>query len=346
MVYLQKSNFFEFFMLLHHEPTYKQAWHHAWRVLVEHKILWPLGLFATFLGQLGLLEFVTKFFTALKQGTAHESWGNLPSTFVSVAGFMTTIRLPFDKWIWAIWLWVIVFGILLLFLFVALVSQGALVYVTGHKLKAKTPVDIGRAWQAGISHFWRLFSVHLVRKTVIITLTILISRATVNALLHTSAVSSLALVVLLFVSVILGFILSCLSIYTIGYIVIEEYGFFQALKGAWILFKEHILVSLEVGFVVLVANIVVAVLACIGVAIFLSPLLLGLLFSGIITSGYIWFAVGVSGIVCSVVYLVALGSFFTILTTSAWTYLFSKMHSHGIESRIVHHLARLIPFKK
>lgn len=333
-------------MLIHTEPTYKQAWHHAWRILVEHKILWPLGLFATFLGQLGLLEFVTKFFTALKQGNTYESWGNLPSIFASSASFFTGVRLPFDSWILTLWVWVVLFGILLLFLFLALVSQGALVYVTGQKLKAKTTVHIGRAWQAGISHFWKLFSVHLVRKVVIIALTILISRATISAINQTSAVSSLALLVILAVSIILGFILSCLSIYTIGYIVIEEYPFFKALKSAWILFKEHILVSFEVGFVVLVANVIVTILACIGAAIFLSPLLLSLLFSSIIINVYIWFAMSVSGIFCFVVYLVALGSFFTVLTTSVWAYLFSKMHTHGIESRIVHHLSRWIPFKK
>lgn len=333
-------------MILHTEPTYKQAWHHAWRILLEHKILWPLGLFATFLGQMGLLEFVTKFFTALKQGNSYESWGNLPSIFASVATFFTSIRLPLDKWILTIWLWVIVFGILLVFLFLAIVSQGALVYITGQKLKAKTTVHIGRAWAAGISHFWRLFSVHLVRKFIIIALTILISQATISAINQTSAVSSLALVVILAVSVVLGFILSCLSIYTVGYIVIEEYTLFKAIKAAWILFKEHILVSFEVGFVILIVNIILTILACIGAAIFLSPLLLSFLFSGLIINVYFWFVMSVSGIFCFVLYLVALGSFFTILTTSVWAYLFSKMHSQGIESRVVHHLSKWIPFKK
>lgn len=333
-------------MLAHKEPTYREAWHHAWRILVEHKVLWPLGLFATFLGQMGLLEFVTKFFTALNQGTAYESWGNLPSILASVASFFTEIRLPFDKWVWAIWIWVVLFGFLLLFLFLALVSQGALVYVTGQKLKAKTKVHLGQAWAAGIKHFWRLFSVHLVRKVVIIALTILMSQATMNAINQTSAISSLALLVILCVSVALGFIISCLSIYTVGYIVIEEYTFFSALKAAWILFKEHLLVSFEVGFVVLVANVVLAILACIGGAIFLSPLLLSWLFSGIITNGYLWFSIGMSGILCFVIYMVALGSFFTLLTTSVWAYLFSRMHTHGLESRIVHHLSRIIPFKK
>lgn len=333
-------------MLIHKEPTYREAWHHAWRILLEHKILWPLGLFATFLGQMGLLEFVTKFFTALKQGNSSESWGNLPSILASVASFFTEIRLPLDKWIWAIWLWIIVFGILLLFLFVALVSQGALVYVTGQKLKSKTVINVAHAWSAGVKHFWRLFSVHLVRKTIILGLTILIGQATIRAINHSSEVSSLALVVILCISLALGFIISCLSIYTVGYIVIEEYSFWNALKGAWILFKEHILVSFEVGFVILIANVLVAILAFIGGAIFLSPLLLSWLFSGIITNGYLWFGIGVSGIFCFVVYIVTLGSFFTLLTTSVWAYLFKKMHVSGIESRIVHHLSRIVPFKK
>jgi hypothetical protein len=332
-------------MLLHKEPTYKQAFHHAWRVLVEHKILWPLGLFATFLGQMGLLEFVTRFFSALEQGTAHESWGNLPSILSSSVSFFTSLTLPLDTWVLGIWMWVILFGIFALFLFLALVSQAALVYITGHKLRAKTVVDVGRAWQSGINHFWRLFAVHFFRKSVIILLTILISRATMHALLQTSSVSTLSLVIILCVSVVLGFILSCLSIYTVGYIVIEEYKLWEALKNAWILFKNHLLVSFEVGFVILMANILVAVLAVVGGGVFLSPLLLGVLFSETITNGYLWFFMGISGIFCFVAYLVVLGSFFTLITTSVWTYLFSKMHSHGIESRIVHHLSWFIPFR-
>lgn len=332
-------------MLLHKEPTYKQAFHHAWRILVEHKILWPLGLFATFLGQMGLLEFVSKFFSALEQGTDHESWGNLPSILASSVSFLTSISLPFDKWVWAIWIWVILLGIFLLFLFIAIVSQAALVYVTGHKLKAKTAVDMGKAWHAGVRHFWRLLSIHVVRKAIIIALTILISRATMHALLQTSAVSSLSLVVILCISIVLGFILSCLSIYAVGYIVIEEYGFWQAIKGAWQLFKEHVLVSFEVGFIILVGNVLVAMLAVVGAAVFLSPVLFSYLFADSITNGYLWFFMGVSGIFCFIVYLVALGSFFTLITTSVWTYLFSKMHKHGIDSRIVHHLSWFIPFR-
>lgn len=340
------NNFFVFFMLAHKEPTYKEAWHHAWRILLEHKILWPLGLFATFLGQMGLLEIVSKFFSALQQGTAHESWGNVPAIALSSLTFLTSIRLPFDQIIWSVWLWVIIFGIAFLFLFVGLVSQGALVYVTGKKLKSKTAVDIGKAWHVGVGHFGKLFAVHIVRKLVIIALTIAISQATMAALLHSSAISTLALVVILCISLVLGFIISCLSIYTVGYIVIEEYGFWAAIKAAWILFKEHILVSLEVGFVMLVANFVLAIVACIGAAIFLSPLLLSFLFYSMISNPYIWFAVGASGIFCCIVYLVALGSFFTVMTTSVWSYLFYRMHSHGIESRLVHHIARFIPFKK
>ncbi len=333
-------------MLAHKEPTYKEAWHHAWRILLEHKVLWPLGLFATFLGQMGLVEILGKFFAALRQGNAHESWGNLPSIAASSFAFLTSIHLPFDQIIWSVWLWVIIFGIAFVFLFVGVVSQGALVYVTGQKLKAKTRVNIARAWHVGVGHFWKIFSVHIVRKFVIIALTIAISRATMAALEHSSAISSLALVVILCISLVLGFIISCLSIYTVGYIVIEEYGFWDAIKAAWILFKEHILVSFEVGFVVLVANLALAIVACIGAAIFLSPLLLSFLFYNMITNPYIWFAVGASGIFCCIVYLVALGSFFTVLTTSVWAYLFSRMHSHGIESRLVHHIARFIPFKK
>ncbi len=332
-------------MLLHKEPTYKQAFHHAWRIVVEHKILWPLGLFATFLGQMGLLEFVSRFFSALEQGTSHESWGNLPSIFSSSLSFLASFELPADKWIWAVWMWLMLIGIFCLFLFLAIVSQAAIVYITGHKLKSKTVIDFSRAWRAGISHFWRLLSIHFARKVIIIGLTILISLATMQALLQASALSTISLVLILCLSVALGFILSCLSIYAVGYIVIEEYGLWEAIKGAWQLFREHVLVSFEVGFVILVGNVLVAILAVVGGAIFLSPLLLGYLFSDSITDGYLWFFTGVSGIFCFIAYLIALGSFFTLITTSVWTYLFSKMHKHGVESRIVHHLSRFIPFR-
>jgi hypothetical protein len=259
------------------EPNYKQAMHHAWRMIWDHKLLWPLGLFATLLGQMGFLEMTSKFLSALSQKNSYESWGNLPAIFVSTFKYIASVQLPFSEWIWSIWLWIILIGIALVFLFVSVISQGTLVHTTSQKHKFQVEPDISKAWHISVGHFGRLLSVHFIRKIVIIGLTILVGMGTTSAINQSSAISTLALIVILLSSLTLGFIVSCVGVYTVGYIVVEEQSLKESFLNAWALFKQHLLVSFEVGFLVLLGNILLLVLLIAGGAILLTPAFLMIL---------------------------------------------------------------------
>lgn len=327
------------------EPIYRQAMHHAWQMLWHHKLLWPFGIFATFLGQLGLVEFVTKYINALQERDSAQSWGNLPHMLSSAMSVFTQVQLPLDKWVWAVWMWVILIGICVVLLYAAIISQGTLIYATSQKIRTGKHPDISEAWHKSVGHFASLFTVHIVRKIIIIALTVLIGVATISAVQNTSPIGILALIVILLASITVGFILSCLAIYTVGYIVVEGQKLSQAVRGAWQLFTDHLLVSFEIGLLVVLGNVIVAILALVGAAVFLSPIFIVWFFAGIFTDAYFWILAAGSGALFFLVYIITLGSFFTIFSTSLWTYLFMKMHKHGIQSRFVHHIAEFLKFK-
>lgn len=327
------------------EPTYRQAMRHAWDMLWQHKMLWPFGIFATFLGQLGLVEFLTKYINALQARDSAESWGNLPHLLASSFSFFTEMHLPFDRWVWAVWMWVILIGIGIVLFYLAIISQGALIHATSQKIRTEKHPQVSRAWHESVKNFGSLFIVHLVRKSIIILLTVLIGMATMSAVRSDSAIGILALIVILLASITIGFILSCLAVYTIGYIVVEGQKLSEALRGAWQLFSDHLLVSFEIGLLVIMGNVIVAILALVGAAVFLSPVFIIWFFAGIFANFYFWILSAASGLLFFLVYIITLGSFFTIFSTSLWTYLFMKMHKHGIQSRVVHHITEFLKFK-
>jgi len=149
--------------------------------------------------------------------------------------------------------------------------------------------------------------------------------------------------VLNFILFLLGFLLACLvglfatvlTIYAAGYVVVEEHGLKDAIENAWRLFIKHWLVSLEIGVVVLCCEILLIFVAIWGIALLFLPGVLIWLLSLFTFSSTMWIAGSTISIILSTIFVMVLGSIFTVFTTGVWTYLFMKMHQEGILSRII-----------
>ncbi len=315
-------------------PLYKQAFSHSWKLAWKQHVLWPLGLFAAALGQMGIVDFLTQswftargyrpgegwmlIFTLIKEGILN---GSVPSRFLG----------------WALLILLVCLTLGILFLFVSVVSQGALVDITAHTIKRKKTLDVGKSWHVGVGHFWKVLFVNVLKKTILLFIGLTVAAASLPLLLSTGGSPGLFLLVFLLASVV-GIIVSFLAIYTIGYIVVEEYSIIEAVVAAWRLFVEHWLVSIEVGLFLFLLNIAVAFLVIVGLFVSLVPAFFAYLFALLFSSGTIFaFGVAISATLFLLV-LFLMASVFSVFVISTWTYLFMQMHKTGLKSHVLHWL--------
>ncbi len=323
-----------------HEPLYRDALKHGWRLTWQHKILWVYGLFAALLGQMGIFEFFRRTHVFGKDPflvPLSWSWGTTLDTAVRQLGeSIATV----DKWVWAVWLLLISVGLLAALLFVAVVSQGALIQSAAQSIIRKKLPDEGEAWHRGVTHFWPLLVVNALRSLSFLLLGLAVGWATVNAVFTPGFFDNLLFLIIFVLSLGVGMIMSFITVYAAGYIMVEDYSFGRALHDAWRLFLEHWLVSCEVGVILLVCNIAVVLLTFFGLLVFFFPAILIWLVA-LMTVNYSLFISGfVVGVVLFVLFIMWLASLFTVFSTTTWTYLFMKMHRHGISSRILRVLRR------
>ena len=324
------------------DPTYRDALKHSWRLTKSHHNLWPFGLFAVMLGQFGLFELVTKLWTASSTPSLIEWWTALGDIFskdswhLLQAGFSDGTA----QWIWAFWLALMLIGIGITFVFVATVCQGALVYASAKYMSFRLRLpNEGAAWHAGVKHFWKIFGLNILRKVVISTTAAM--AITALAKISISAGHTILFWVAFTAALFVGMVASIMLMYAIGYVMVEEYGFWASVKSAWLLLWKHPLVSLETGLITLGLNAILLAFTLFAVLyLFLLPSILG-------TYLLTWLPIPVLGTIISIVsygfflaVIMFVGAVFTVWTISIWTYLFAKMHQGAMRSSISRLLKR------
>ncbi len=322
------------------EPVFRSAISHAWHFLWKHPLLWPLGLFASFLGHMGLAELLTNITVSSTQATWQPAWwlsftkmGEVNMSLSSGKAFIGTT----EAWVWLGWVVIVLIAIGLLFLFVAVVSQGAIIHTVAQSLsgRRKKYLDYGKAWHAGVGHFWKLLSVNAIKKVILWLLGAAVGFATINVVLGGSAADMWLFFFVFLLAALVGIFLSFLVVYAAGYIVVEEYSVGRAIHAAWRLFFDHWLVSIEAALVVLFGYFVLFILAAVGMFILFLPSILIWLIAATISS-YLLFSIGlILGTIIFGIYIIFLGSLFTVFTTTVWTDLFMRMHKKGLKSRVL-----------
>ena len=160
-------------------------------------------------------------------------------------------------------------------IFVSVSSQGALIHASAQWAKKDSLPDTDKSWHVGVQHFWPLFFVNVFKKLFICALGLAVSWGAVNALIGNVTAWDLVLFLLLFVlAALVGMVLSFLVVYVACYVVVEKYPLSWAIASAWKMFIKHWLVSVEVGAIILVLNVVVGIIALLGFFIFFLPTLI------------------------------------------------------------------------
>jgi len=323
-------------------PLYRQALIHGWDMATKHKLLWMFGLFAAFLGQMGLLDLIVNTALVKENYVFYPLLFDIRELFGVLVQLLQNVGLEGSAWIWIIWLMIFFGAAKVLLIFMSTVSQGALIDANAQQGKGrkKKHVDVGRAWDKGVSHFWRLLLLNVVKRVVIMLLAASVGFALYNVIQGGGTWHVVLFVVLFVLAMIVGMALSFLVIFAAGYVVIEEYSFKDSVAAAWHLFTGHWLVSLEVSFLLFIANIIVGGLAALGLVLFVGEMAVvwaGTLLIGSSIVQQIGFFFGTALII---LYWAFLGSSLMVFTTSVWMDLFMKMHKKGIKSRVLHLLGK------
>ncbi len=308
------------------EPTYQQAISKSWHIVWHHKILWGLGLLAALLGQFGLGDFFGRVWLILSKGTIGFSWLNLNYDW-SGMGWQSILGL-----VWLVGIVLILSAGLICLL---IITQGALISYLAACFKNDRYHDLTKAWHNGASHFWAILGVNLIYRLIFCLL--LFSSGILLKLFVNNNNLSILLLLSVSLAVILFFYLlvSIIYIYTLGYAVIDKKKVVDAIILAWRLFSRHVLVSFEVGIVMMFFNLILVIFLVTSLILAFLP------------SVVVWLVAGLIDMVGVAIFGLLLGLFlwllivlwsaavFNVFNTGVWVYLFMKMHKEGVVSRLV-----------
>lgn len=321
------------------EPTYREALSESWKLSWRHKGLWAFGLFAMLLGQMGVADIFLKMGITANTLAASNTWEAM-KMICSVRFWQLLIRSMnpgMDTWIWLVWLIFTLLALAATILFVAVVCQGAIIHASAKYAKrgSSLPSD-SKAWHSGVKHFWKLLALNIIKKLSLLLIGSMIIWISFRLGSFDGVFGGASYLILFVIALLVSMVLSFLLTYAAGYVVVEEEKILTSVRLAWKLFVKHWLVSFEVGIIVLLTNIVLLfVMLAAVVYLFFLPILIAD-YIAIWTGTLAVFKIGVViGYILVTIFAVLTSAVFSVFTTSIWIYLFTKMHSHGITSKLM-----------
>jgi len=329
------------------EPTLREVLGVSLKLTLHHRGLWILGALALVFGQLGIMDMLvaaTKAVTGGKPLELTRQIGYLISPEV-VGELGGVLQFTGAQWMSLIWLLLIIISIGIVLIIAGSIAQGGIVHSVALSMDhgLKTVEKLSESWHAGTKRVTEIMVLNVLRKCVMFAMAFFVSLGAYIALVYASSGATLFFVVVFLVVSVVGMIVSMLTIYAVGYVVIEGDTLLQSIVRAWRLFRAHWLVSFEVGIVLLLANVAMFVLLAVGIYLLLGPAFGLATYGLLIGSGVLVTAGTVAGSVLLSIYAVVIGSIFTVFVTSTWTYMFIVMHRTGWKSRIASVVRRIIP---
>ncbi len=301
----------------------------------QNKYLWIFGLFASILGTGGSYEILIN--------------GNINSSIFKIKNFLINTQIlngkffvnlgklaltdPFSFFM-AMFILIITVAIFLFLLYIAIVSQAALVNNTA-LIYGNKKHNFQNGIETGKKNFLPVLSINIVLKIIISFILIIISLPITLNKGEINYVQSIYYVISFIILIPIVVIISFISKYAIAYIVIKKNNILKSIKNAWDLFKDNWLVSLEMAFILLFINIVFNFALLLIILILAIPfLLLFLAFYFLKSLIAIWIIIFIGFI--SLFIIVSLAA--AVLSTfqiSSWIYLFIKLINEGGVSKLI-----------
>jgi hypothetical protein len=312
-----------------------QAFKSTWK----SKYLWFFGLFAAILTGGGDLELIYRGFNQGSPQAVLPGLSRLAETSLfslkSIGNIFRLAQDDFFAMFIALGVFLLVVAISLFLLWLALVSQGALVHNSG-RIRMNKKHSFKDGLETGLNNFWPVLALNLVFKLVIYLVFLILSWpiiATFNQVgaAATSMMYIFAFIIFIPVSIVLSFIIK----YAIAFTVIKKEKLLNSLKQSWRLFSRNWLVSLEMAFLLFFINFAAGLLLVLIFLIFSVPFIFtALVFAKFSLFFNFWIIVLVA-ILFYIVFIALAGAFLTVFQISSWTSLFIELVSRGGVSKLV-----------
>lgn len=318
----------------------RQSFIIAWK----HKYLWFFGLFATFLASNFEIELVDKFLN--RQSSTIYDWQRWADTgvfsFRAWGNFVTMAKTDTWSFVSILVIFLVLVIIFLALLWLAVVSQGALVnnsqraLVEGAKTISATERkhDTSIGFSEGRKKFWPILGVNFFVRLIVYILA-LITIAPIAISQSVSVVMSLIYFVVFIVLLVIALILAFITKYAVAYIVLKNQALGQSVMSAWKLFKSNWLVSLEMTFILFAISIVYSIALIIAVLVVAIPIAIFYVLSLLVSSFALFLVAFILGMIIILGIIVIGGSVLTVVQTTAWVSLFSQLTSgKGPDSKL------------
>lgn len=316
---------------------YRKAFKSAWFLTWKNTNLWILGLLSIlFAGSIGLSNFLSRIF--LVMGSNKQSFNIFDLDFSSLGiNKVQTI-------LWLIWLIGIIIVIAIGVVYISVVAKTALLTAVAKYYKKKDEPNLVKIWNHGIKHFWQIFTIEITKKVLMALVIAIFTIIWIKIPFEKNFFNTILNIIILVASILSGWIITVLAIFTAGYAVIDKKPLITSVQKSWQLFHSHMLVSLEVGGLLIAIDILIILIFSAILSLTFIPALFIWILAGILGNTVLAMFSIVFGFILAIIFITLFGAIYNTFYTSVWMYLFMKMHHDGVPSRAIHHVSKF--FKK
>ena len=246
---------------------YRQILKKAWYITRKFKYLWPLGIFAAFLGNGSEYQVLFKQISSVS---------NQPDTITlwkeNLNSFLPNLDLSTGNVLLAVLTLVIGLIILAFFVWLIISSLGGLIKGVAGANSDESMTFVGLL-KVGSRKFWPLLGLNIVAKAIVYGMLILIlTPLMIATFAQGNSTTNLLIIILTFLIFIpLTIIVSLAIKYGSAFVVLNNERFWPSFKNGWRLFATNWLVSLEMALILFVINILVGLAFILLSLILFSP---------------------------------------------------------------------------
>lgn len=322
--------------------SYKNILHKAAQISWQNKILWLMGIFASFISAEGVYEIIL---SQISQARSIEVlYLNIINLYFNQTNFIAT-NVYFLNWLpksYSAFLIFILFGLFLaIFIYLAYLSQifiiksAALIYKNNKLIS-------NRVLSESAKKFWPVFGINILSKLLLYAAFIALSLPIFYALIaENQNILSAANIFYFLAFAIVAILISFLTAYAINFIVLKNHHIIEAIKDAYQLFSKNIILSLEIALIQFLIKILSLIIIFSLFFLLLVPLSV-LLFMSLAHNSLIGLIIVlILMILAFTLCSLLINAIFTVFYISSWTIAFIKMTEETIFAKIVDFISGL-----
>jgi hypothetical protein len=322
--------------------SYRQILKQAWEITIANKVLWIFGIFASFVSLENIYEIILgQIVQAEDPAGFYQSIINL-SAKQSIYINKSLEALSLFKFDWLGLIAFMAFGAIVIFLiWLALTSQ-IFIIKSANQLYHRKNVITRLNFQQSDERFWPVLILQILTKLILYAGFVALSLPLIYLILTNQPIALIyANIVFFILYIIFSIVINFLAAYAVNFIVLKNLLVIEALSAGWKLFKNNVLISIEIATVLFFLKLLSLIVIFSLFMLFFLPVGVMLFFSLI---GGDLLAI----VLCLTVLILAfllislfINAVFTTFYLSCWTITFIKLTEETLFGKILNWLNNL-----